>query len=484
MTYYLRIEGNNLDWFVNDSSDLSTIRGGSLALLAAPDGLQVYLSQICTRVDAIITSASIGFFEVDSTHGAPEIESQVREWLNGDSVRCHATFSVSVVPKMEYATDRWDVIAANRWQQMQNLTQIYPELLPRTPGKAVCQLDHLRPAAYHVPDVANEAKHIQGESAYARREYGKEQKKDIFKEKFGLPTRGKDGYAHDFDDIGGNSEHWGVLKDKLAIFYADGNKFGLRQFPYDQTQQTAFSRNLRDLQQRAIRHLVEKASGNSVWINGEKLRMEVLLWGGDELMFVVPAWAGWAFAQDIFACLTQDQTGFDPPSLTWAASLIFCHQKAPIQRITKLAKNLVDHVKLEVKHSGNSVIYQVLESFDDIGTYPNAAYFTKRHKFLHLPVDPDPFANPLVLPADDLAGFAQLLPALRLAMPRRKLIAAAQRLVNQGELGHAPPFECPEKIRPIWQHLEHYYGSAIYYHLAEMWDYVDPTPRQPQEVRA
>ena len=201
-------------------------------------------------------------------------------------------------------------------------------------------------------------------------------------------------------------------------------------------------------------------------------------------MFVVPAWVGWAFAQDIFARLTEDQTGFDPPSLTWAASLIFCHQKAPIQRITKLAKNLVDHVKLEVQHSGNSVIYHVLESFDDIGTYPNAAYFAKRHKFLHLPVNPDPFANSLVLPADHLADFAKLLPEVRLAMPRRKLIAAAQRLVNQGELGAPPPFDCSETIRPIWQRLEQHYRSAIYYHLAEMWDYVDPTPRQPQEARA
>ena len=211
MTYYLRIEGNNLDWFVNDSSDLSTIRGGSLALLAAPEGLQAYLSQICTRVDAIITSASIGFYEVDATHGAPEIESQVRHWLNDDSVRQHATFSVNAVPKTGYETDRWDLIAANRWQQMQSLTQTYPELLPRTPGKAVCQLDHLRPARHPVDDVANEAKRIQGESAHARRKDGRIQKEKIFEKQFRLPSRGKDGYAHDFEDIGGNSQRWGVL---------------------------------------------------------------------------------------------------------------------------------------------------------------------------------------------------------------------------------------------------------------------------------
>jgi len=482
MTYYLRIEGTNLGWFVDDSSDLSTIRGGSLTLLFTAQKLEPALKAVCgcTRVEPIIVSASIGFFEVDTPEEGATLEGRVRHWLLDDRVRKHATFSVSAIAGGDFEAARWRMIGANRWEQMQSLSQIYPAIEPRSAAKAVCQLDRVRPAIGEFPlGTANDQKQVQSDASRERRGYGRKEKQAIYHREFELPEDRE--YAHDFSDIGGNAAEWGPLKDKLAIFYADGNKFGRRQKDFDQAEQTAFSRNLRELQRRVIHDTF--ASPDSAWMNREKKRAEVLLWGGDELMFVVPAWRGWAFAQEIFHRLTQQQSGFDPPPLTWAASLIFCHQKAPIQRITRLARNLVDHLKGVRSESQHSIIYQVLESFDDIGEYPDEEYFCRQHRFLQKPASGETFQNSLILSAAQLGEFAELMPQVRLGMPRRKLIAAAQRLNNEnsfppvGERRGAPPFDCPEEWRPTWQGLEQSLGPAVYYHLAELWDYASPVLR-------
>ncbi|MGH8499011.1 MAG: hypothetical protein ACRERV_09430 [Methylococcales bacterium] len=128
----------------------------------------------------------------------------------------------------------------------------------------------------------------------------------------------------------------------------------------------------------------------------EVIRFETLLWGGDEMLFVLPAWLGFEFLQYFFehssrwACVGGER-------LTHSAGLVFCHAKSPIHRIRKLAQSLADSMKVVLgEHRKQNVWdYIVLESIDYPGDN-NISEFNKtrfgplashRPKSIRAPVD-------------------------------------------------------------------------------------------------
>jgi len=91
----------------------------------------------------------------------------------------------------------------------------------------------------------------------------------------------------------------------------------------------------------------------------KRCRFELLQWGGDELLFVVPAWLGLPVLQQFFR---QVYTWRDKP-LTHSAGMVLCPRKTPIARAQKLAEELTDWCKL---HSRKEDLYAtlILESID------------------------------------------------------------------------------------------------------------------------
>ncbi len=91
----------------------------------------------------------------------------------------------------------------------------------------------------------------------------------------------------------------------------------------------------------------------------ERIRLETLLWGGDEMLFVVPAWKGFELL-NYFYEFSQTWT-FKTETLTHAGGLVFCRAKTPIRRIRGFAQELAEQAK-NTDRSKNLFDYMALES--------------------------------------------------------------------------------------------------------------------------
>ena len=91
-----------------------------------------------------------------------------------------------------------------------------------------------------------------------------------------------------------------------------------------------------------------------------KVRIETLLWGGDELIWVVPAWCGMEAVQFFFDNTNTKDAVWEVNGrrLTHAAGVVFCSCRAPIRSVVKLAKELAESVKdhLEDLSNGESEV--------------------------------------------------------------------------------------------------------------------------------
>ncbi len=136
--------------------------------------------------------------------------------------------------------------------------------------------------------------------------------------------------------------------------------------------------------------------------------METLLWGGDEIVWVTPAWRGWRLLTMFYESAKAWQ--LLGKSVTHSAGLVFCHHKAPIHEIVHLAKELNGMVKEKGRRqkARNLFAYQVLESFDHIGRALDDDFLRERYPFYAGPEN-----NPLVLDGTAMGEITMSLPRLR-----------------------------------------------------------------------
>ncbi len=137
------------------------------------------------------------------------------------------------------------------------------------------------------------------------------------------------------------------LKNKLAILYFDGNHFGVHQKNKNLQGIQSFEKTLQTARKAFIQKLVELLNhtdynhDNHDKHDKDEIRLELLLWGGDEIMLAVPAWAGFS-ALHLFYQTMQEKL---PDNLSHAGGLVFCSHKTPIKRIIKLARELAEEAK-------------------------------------------------------------------------------------------------------------------------------------------
>lgn len=524
MGFYLRFEGVNLEPFLHDAEDLSVSRGGGLALLNAPDEVLAGLRTVfpADQVSPVNLGASSGLFRIEldpeKDAGGKTNREEATDAVNGllrSGVRSHATFVVTTVPDAgdpEFLNDRRRLIASNRWTQMQSQSLIYPATDETPfPETRVCGKDQVRPVAVTIDHWDPETNLIVTEprsrSVHDRHEYGHAQKSHFFRaeiKRAALPLTEADpavlnefDYARDLNRLAGGarleSGELHPLNDKIAMLYVDGNRFG-RKFAESCTtpdQLNQRSSLLRKEQAQFLTRLMERIRTNPEgWIyNGEEdgtpvkqVRIEVLLWGGDELLIVVPAWKGLALAQFFF----EQSTNWDTfPGLSHAAGLVFCNRKCHIHRTAALAKDLAELCKQEMypsdpSRSGvgerNLLAYQVLESFDHLGRRPDWRYLLERYPLLKSDTP-----NALLLPGEKLGDLIAAAGPLRDELPRRKLHEAASSLMSNGELPADFDMQIDigkwvEACRPTSLEPTHtpLFQKAAWLHLQELWDYVAP----------
>jgi len=322
---------------------------------------------------------------------------------------------------------------------------------------------------------APDRKKIQSESVRSRREFGRAQKQSFYlaeMSRVGPPDPPDYQYTLDFEDLCENSDEWGNLRDKMAVLYLDGNRFGefAREYCRTEDSQRDFSQGLRNEQARILRKLIETLiTPDPTWRNAHaenRVRLETLLWGGDEILWVVPAWKGWELLRFFFEeCSTRPTPPWSPSpdAMTYSAGLVFCHSKAPIHTIRKLAKDLAEKVKHRNKNEGNAYqnrfLYQVLESFDHIGAVDDSYL-------------------PLVLPGPSSQEISNKMPALREQVSRKKL----HRMMKEPSVATEVASEIKKELRSARatealagiEELENVASDRVWHHIAELWDYAVP----------
>lgn len=325
------------------------------------------------------------------------------------------------------------------------------------------------------------------------------------------------------------------LDGKLAVLYADGNGFAALQERLLRRDASARRQLLGETSdssvptlQREIDRLMRVYRGEllarllyegwcrpSEWVNDRRkdaegqpvepaIRLETLLWGGDEILWVMPAWLGWRVVELFNARshghaprrLDGDKdsdapSAWDPdeaqPGSAWSLDgkplhhgfgLVFCAANAPIARVQRLARHLGDAAKA-VDRGRSLIAYEVLESFDHLGNDPDG------HRAERCPPGLDP--ADLVVDGADVTAFLEAVEAARAAgLPRRRLKRLADDL-------HTRDVLLEDLEKRLFDGLDPSVGGAVreavdklarvvsrrpaaWVHLEALWDYVLPPP--------
>lgn len=342
--YYIHAEAFNLDNTVYDTHDISTIRGGSYMLLDAVEHLPEAFPD---RLKAIATAASKGVFVYEDPGDLnAQRAGMVREVLRvlHNATGGHATFLAAVE---EDIPNNFPLVLSRleakvRRQQWRMPTVIVP---PFDATDQECYLDGWRPGlvSYTVdPDVLGAKIST---STHYRRQQGRELKHTLFKELFAEEGDEDDLCVKDLGKLAKDPSK-GILNGKIAFIHADGNSFGSIRNEKCKTPDSRkeFDACVQECRKAFLKNLRETAYADPDFYvpleNGKKmLRLEVLLWGGDEYTLIVPAWKGLEVLERFYrfaAGLT-----FKGMPMTHRSTIIFCHYKAPILQIRQLADRLL-----------------------------------------------------------------------------------------------------------------------------------------------
>jgi len=497
--YYLRVEAVNLSNFIYDTTDLSTVRGGGLLLLDAINEIEQHVKQQFKDIkfEPISTGASSGLFNFTSDEKPDEVRKTVFKFINQHDQFKHATFVVDVLKSKDFNKAREKLLALNRWQQMQSPMLVFPDNQQQSAKHPVCGIDHVRPSAAtrKIPKGDDEPIII-SESVYQRHKYGKAQKQKFYHNEIAkldrklrtfdvnqLPDFVTD--LTELTDDEDDGKNQGNLHGKMAVIYLDGNSFGSLQRGLDEKGLREFDDKIKEYRRKFLHDLLLKIteSQDSAWLYGsdEKIRLETLLWGGDELMLVVPAWKGW-WTLNCFFKASNKQWYFRDKSLTHAAGLVFCHHNAPIHRIRGLAYQLGDLAKAkkdaqgnEIGREANYVAYEILESFDNAGLDLEGIR-QKRCKDINID------SQNLILPGDQLAEILNAMDTVTQAIAKSRVYNIVQALQQASEtqekLIHKAKADLntPEQkqaFKTLCQFLDE---KTTFLHLVELWDYIEAIP--------
>ena len=437
----LRIEAINFDQAIGDTNQLSVIRGGALAMREVIASIAVILDNYAlfedsVEIQAISTGGSIGIFVVKANDSQQqEIRAMVERYLHGEKLSEQGGDSISnLAPLLCFAVaseainsdktviQEIEFSAFNKANE-RALTEIRLAQLRQSsivhhsyPSKKVCAWDGLRSADQGLGS-AEGGKIPVSNSVFQRYKFGRDAKQNgplyrfyereltkataetdresnqtlgtlrqifsgggVADDSTGEETDIAGSFPRDFADICGpsvESRH----ATKLAVIYADGNKFGdLSRKTIESVEDyrkwdEALQRERASFLKRLLEWLHKRRPPNK----NAPIPLEVLLWGGDEVMYVLPA----ELALEGVARFFEFNQGmkWNGVLLTHSLGLVICSYKTPIHRVKALAVDLAENVKSElgsdVQEQKNAWQYAVLESVDtptDLDTFYRKRY--------------------------------------------------------------------------------------------------------------
>lgn len=532
--FLLRIEGVDFATTLSDTDDLSTIRGASQAYLYLPERIAKRLHENTGwPIDKIVAGASIGIFRASVPDDLEEaaVERKLAEAITApvtpsdrlDKVWPHLSFTWAAVKEGDdYGADNYKLLARARARQLRRLSVD----VPPKPTALPCRFDRRRPGH------EGEGRITVGGTAYpasasvkARHDYGANERHVFYDRELDWNGLHKKAFAvtqslQDIIDPGRSDLDETdrirlplALASKIAVVYLDGNKFtaireatvfGSAQQEQRHREFDSFVRGKRrELLSRIVKRLARDGRHNWVYRDGcWRLRFETLMWGGDESLFVLPAWA----VMDLLPELMEALEGWDWKDgyrLSHAVGIAVCNVKTPIAVARDLAERIANAAKDETvigkdrKSLRNAVSLQIFESIE-----PPRQDLTEFREHLYGTGAARAFAW---LGAEEINKALALLRRFQNekdGLPRSQLYgliaqARARGLIKAGPLTPAEQAEAqgflddpegpvarafnragcghllPDLREPV---LGHSAGAPLLplIRLAELWDYVDP----------
>ena len=520
--YILRAEGMNIEATIYDTADLSTIRGSGLILLGAFDGrididkkgprFRKLLEESVrdtgddsTSIEDISVGASTGvyLFEANDDARAAKILARVRRRVAEDEVLKYLAIRTVVVPVVDETRDDAigravddetrddaigravddetrddaigpavdDAVAAARFRQMTTATSV----VPSATSSSVCSIDAVRPGDSTL--LLPTGSQPMSRSVEARRNRGKKMKRRLVKQVIGdrvaaelLDDDENPGASRDLTRLASWPGH--PLDGKVAVIHGDGNKFSQLRLSLSARSSLVnlktWDKTMDVLRRKILTAVVESATthvGKDVDSYRDRegdLRLEILLWGGDEMVIVVPAW----WATRTLAAMVEALENFEPPEpdaadraksrssesnpssspwrgrkFTFSFGVALAHASAPIHRLTRIASTLVDEAKDRFDPSvpKNLLAYQVLETFDHVGL-----------DFAHVRDKWRPSGTSMILTGDQIKSLDGTVKALKDSVPHSFVVRTARALVR-GPTADAESTKksvCPTKENP------------------------------------
>jgi hypothetical protein len=515
--HLLRMEGVNLGAVCDDTNEISVRRGAGLLLRQAVRDVAARFKP--SGLTPISLGASVGLFEVRTA--APDaLVTEIASYLSDDALYRHLTFVVDSVPLgKDFRAAREQVVAANRCRQYRQLTLVVPE---PGDGGIWCAADQISPGRAELR--FKKEQEAASPSAAARFAFGRDARNAFYRQELGKAvtddfTQDLQSLAQPADGIG-----FGNLDHKVAVIYLDGNKFG------DLQRQCASAADLRRFDRTVgagrrdflDRLLTIARADPAGFRNGSQLRLEILLWGGDEILLVVPAWKGLETLQCFYE--VSNAWAFDQQPLTHAGGIVFCQGKTPIVAVRRTAEDLANEVKAwiandkeraergEIKDDeaalrrrGNRFAYLVLESVDypteDLDVFRDIRYGPAVAGSL------EPLTHFAAGSGAAWTDLANHLAPLLQRWPRGAIYDVAMEWVRARRAGSEPARQTfTDRVRRLYdtsdaqletelnarvfRHLvpnvdpHQTHDHAGWLHLVELWDYLAPEPRRHQEATA
>lgn len=333
MKFHLKVEGVNFASCLYDTNDISVIRGSSLMLdsIADPVATALATSQ-CQYVEQEWAGASTAkfTFEADERTARKALDA-VKARLSEDPQR-HLSFVASIGHSDQV------VEARNRAAQFRQWTVPDCAVPDATVPDA---LDGMRPAA---PDCGDNIKGALSPSVQARLEHGRKNRRGFFESRVAKVLPQDIAFCESFHDMVRDAPDWvsETVRNKLAVIHFDGDGFGKAREA--STSAADFSHELNAKMQAVLTTLVKEATDYSV------LRLEVLVWGGDDITLVVPAWRALTCLRDFYAS-TEGMT-LAEQAVGFTGGVIVANYKAPIRQLTALAEDAVHLGKAEDARGG------------------------------------------------------------------------------------------------------------------------------------
>lgn len=378
---YLQVEGINIYPNVLDTNQLSVIRGSSFILKQAIDMVK---DDFTGKIEPITTGASRGLFLVNEGVGIDDLVANITEKLE-TSPYCHFTFAIEHCRAEDLLQAKEQLLAQLRFNQLSGITMVpdhfneehFQENHP-------CELEGHRIAATNTKRMVQGALRKLSHSICDRLDFGRKQRQGFYFEEGDIDGCAElEGYrfTDDLENLADDSRY-SKLKNKIAVIYMDGNKFSsiqremlknaqrngedpiARQKEFDDYIKEKRSTFLKNILLEMVSWPESPRFQAATTQNNDAIRFETLLWGGDEMLFVLPAWSGFELLQSFFQESADWKIGEEP--LTHAAGIVFCSAKTPIRVIRDIAQSLADTIKdgLGDDRKKNTWDYMVLESID------------------------------------------------------------------------------------------------------------------------